>query len=185
MKKNKSVITRPLASLVAIIIAIELSLSTLGTVLAAPTSTHKAVSRELARVVPATDQRSAEEANKRYSELFRSPEGKYVQNAGVIVGITQMLVSFVIIVALYTRIRKKRLAQDAIAATAFTYTIASIPVMIAGYFIGAWYLGATSQAILPFLVSVVWGSIFSFVISYLIAWVLDKRYTSRHSFEVE
>ena len=185
MNKRTSVISRPLLILVGIVIATELVLNILGMVITTPTASHRAVSRELSQVQPAFDEKSAEAANKKYDELFKSEEGQYVQKAGLFVAITQLFITLVIIVALHSRIRKKRLAQDAVAATAFNYTFATLVVMVASYFIGAWYIGATSTALLPFLLSVVWGGLFSFVMTYLAAWLLDKRYTSKHSLDVE
>lgn len=184
MKTPIKRINPKILKLVAIIVSIELVLSIAGTIITFPTAQHRAIGREMSNLQPYDSQPTTADRTNRFTQLGSTPEGQYIEKAGIITGVTQMLVSFAMIAVLYTQIRKRRLSGDPVSSTAISYTLGGLIMTPLGTLINNLYLGDNTWSFLPFAASLVAGVVITFVIAYLIASILHKRYNRKHSFEV-
>ena len=184
MKKPTKLINPKILQLVAIIVIIELVLSITGTVITFPTAQHRAIGREMSSLQPFDGQPTTTDRTNRFTKLHDTPEGQYIEKAGIITGVTQMIVSFAMIAVLYTQIRKRRLSGDPVSSTAISYTFVTLLMTPLGTLINNSYIGDNSWQFLPFASSLVAGTLITFVIAYVIASILHSRYNRKHSFEV-
>lgn len=185
MKKLTSRINTKILKLIGIIVAIELCVGIASTIITYPTENHKAVSREMSSLQLNTDQGMSTDPQNRYNQLFSSPTGQYIEKAGIITGAIQILTSIAMMAVLYTQIRKRRLSGDPVSSTAISYVLVVLVVAPLGTLINDLYIGQTTMQFLPFLASLLGGSIFTFLIAYLVATILHGRYNRKHSFVVE
>ena len=174
--------------LISLIAAITLGFSALTGYVSYPTTEHRKVGQELAKLDAkafSLDGDFDKVVNSdRYKELTGSIEAIYTTRMAIGSAMLSAIISVAIVVAVYRYLRRNHITTRPIGATVFIDTTATALVMIPTIYIGELVTGIKNDPLTMILliISLPFAVVFSAIISYIIARITEWHYNRSHGF---